>query len=95
MLIGTHASSVMEICLKILSSFLQRHSLLSINGQTFFHYFKSFLIDNDQSQDFLVSTCGPCLLNTCKTHLPLDKMAAISQTIFAMHFRERKILYFD
>ena len=28
----------------------------------------------------------------CLTHITLDKMAAISQT---MHFRERKILYFD
>ena len=31
------------------------------------------------------------------THLPLDKMAAISRMIFSsqMHFREWKILYFD
>ena len=29
------------------------------------------------------------------THLPLDKMAAISQTIFADAFSSMKILYFD
>ena len=29
------------------------------------------------------------------TDLPLDKMATISQTIFQMHFREWKALYFD
>ena len=29
------------------------------------------------------------------SHLSLDKMAAISQTIFQMHFREWKVLYFD
>ena len=29
------------------------------------------------------------------THLPLDKMAAISQTTFQMHFREWKVLYLN
>ena len=29
------------------------------------------------------------------THLPLDEMAAILQTIFQMHFREWIFLYFD
>ena len=29
------------------------------------------------------------------THCPLDKMAAISQTTFYMHFYHWKVLYFD
>ena len=29
------------------------------------------------------------------THLPLDKMAAISHTIFSDHFLEWRVLYFD
>ena len=29
------------------------------------------------------------------THLPLNKMAAISQMIFSVHFCEWKVLYFD
>ena len=29
------------------------------------------------------------------THLSLDNKAAVSQTIFFMHLREEKVLYFD
>ena len=29
------------------------------------------------------------------THLPVDKMAAVSQTIFADPFNEWKLFYFD
>ena len=32
---------------------------------------------------------------TVLTHLSLDKMATILQTIFQMHFREFTVLYFD
>ena len=36
------------------------------------------------------------LISVCRlTHLPLDKMAAISPTIFQLHFREWKDVYFD
>ena len=38
----------------------------------------------------LISIWKPLL-----THLPLDKMTTISQTIFQMHFREWKVLYFS
>ena len=30
-----------------------------------------------------------------KTHIPLEKMAAISRKIFSMHFLEWKVLYFN
>ena len=33
--------------------------------------------------------------NISVTHLPLDKMAAISQSIFSDAFSRMKILYFD
>ena len=36
-----------------------------------------------------------CAGKQYQTHLPLDKMAAIWQTIFQMYFREWKVLYFD
>ena len=44
-----------------------------------------------------IGCCGMWLLihAVTLTHLPLDKMAAISQTIFHMYFDEWKVLYSD
>ena len=54
-----------------------------------------FQLQYMQPQTPSVQSAATIIYKSPLTHLPLDKMATISQTIFQMHFREWKILYFD
>ena len=55
-----------------------------------------FQLQYMQPQTPSVQSAATIIYKSPLTHIPLDKMATISQTIFLqMHFREWKILYFD